>query len=519
MTVCVMGPFGGNSKGMRFKRVIYNIVFGFFTQIVTIALSLIVPRLILKSYGSEVNGLLSTINNIYTYLALVEAGIGTSALQALYKPVVQEDYNAINGILYTTKCYYRRCVMLYLVGVLSVSVILPFVFSSTISKLTIAMLVILQGASNLINFYLLAGITVLLSAEGKGYVQNTIALVVSIAINISKIVLMNFGVDIIILQLSYFTINLFSVVIYLIYFRRNYKWLDRKKKGVDYKLKQRGSFLIHNVVSVIFNNTDVILLSVFCGLKVSSIYAIYNMVFVALMQLINSIFNGVKFTLGQVYSESKERYMELHDTYKSYYCAFVFAATSVCYVLLLPFIRLYTAGISDIDYLDKRLPLLFCLINLLSSCRSTESNLISLAFKAKQTVSRTILEAVINLGISIVLVSKIGIYGCLIGTIVALFYRTNDMIIYANTKILNRVPRQAYITVITNFGLFGLVVLVSNKIDFRIDNYFVFMCYGAILTIMFMTIYILANSLVNMKGCIYGMDLLKSKWKRRKNRI
>lgn len=501
---------------MKFKRIAYNIVFGFGTQILTMALGLIVPRLILKSYGSEINGLFSTINSIYTYLALVEAGIGASALQALYKPVVQEDYNTINGILYTTKRHYRRCAVLYLMGVLGVSLVLPFWVNSSVSRWTVAVLVLLQGASGLINFYLLAGITVLLSAEGKSYVQNTITLVINIAVSVAKIVLVNLCVKIVILQLSYFFINMCSIVIYLLYFRCNYKWLNRKKTVGDYKLKQRGSFLIHNVVYVIFNNTDVLLVSVFCGLKVSSIYAIYNMVFVSVMQLVNAIFNGVKFTLGQTYSESKEKYIELHDAYKSYYCAFVFAVISVCYVLILPFVKLYTDGVNDINYIDKKLPLLFCLVHLLSSCRSTESNLISLAFKAKQTLWRTILEAVINLGISIILVFKIGIYGCLIGTILALFYRTNDMIIYANTKILKRIPKQAYITVITNFSLFFLIVVLFERIELEISNFLSFLCYGTVFAILFMIIYVLANSLVNMKGCLFCCRMIKRKFKRRR---
>ena len=60
-------------------------------QIIYLGLAIMIPRLVITGYGSEVNGLLSTIGNIYSYLALIETGIGPVAIQALYKPVVEED--------------------------------------------------------------------------------------------------------------------------------------------------------------------------------------------------------------------------------------------------------------------------------------------------------------------------------------------------------------------------------------------------------------------------------------------
>ena len=53
---------------MKFKRGLYNIVFGFGTQIIILAMGIIVPRLILVGYGSETNGLLNTVKQIYNYI-------------------------------------------------------------------------------------------------------------------------------------------------------------------------------------------------------------------------------------------------------------------------------------------------------------------------------------------------------------------------------------------------------------------------------------------------------------------
>ena len=81
---------------MNAKRGFYNVVFGMIGQVVSIALGIVIPRLVLVSLGSETNGLLSSVNQALVYLNLLEAGIGTATLQALYKPVAEFDVNNIN---------------------------------------------------------------------------------------------------------------------------------------------------------------------------------------------------------------------------------------------------------------------------------------------------------------------------------------------------------------------------------------------------------------------------------------
>lgn len=73
----------GNSNA---KKGMANILTGILNQVVTIAFGILIPRLVLLNLGSEANGLLNSVNQILTYLALLEAGISIASLQALYKP-------------------------------------------------------------------------------------------------------------------------------------------------------------------------------------------------------------------------------------------------------------------------------------------------------------------------------------------------------------------------------------------------------------------------------------------------
>ena len=60
----------------RQKNSINNLKWGILGNIITSAVAIIIPRLFIVNYGSEVNGLLSSIRQIYVYLALLEAGVG-----------------------------------------------------------------------------------------------------------------------------------------------------------------------------------------------------------------------------------------------------------------------------------------------------------------------------------------------------------------------------------------------------------------------------------------------------------
>ena len=49
-------------------------------QIIAMLLGFITPSLMISTYGSEVNGLVSSINQLISYISLVEAGLSGAAV-------------------------------------------------------------------------------------------------------------------------------------------------------------------------------------------------------------------------------------------------------------------------------------------------------------------------------------------------------------------------------------------------------------------------------------------------------
>lgn len=117
------------SKG---KKILKIFGYGVISQVITLLLGIIIPKLMIVSYGSEVNGLLSSIRQVFVYVALLEAGIGTASLQALYAPIATNDKKRTCEIMSATNRYYKRTGILYGIAVIALAIIYPIVVKSDI---------------------------------------------------------------------------------------------------------------------------------------------------------------------------------------------------------------------------------------------------------------------------------------------------------------------------------------------------------------------------------------------------
>ena len=175
---------------------------------------------------------------------------------------------------------------------------------------------------------------------------------------------------------------------------------------------------------------------------------------------------------------------------------------SCCYILFKPFLILYTGGMDE-NYILPYLPLLFCLIQILSGMRMVSNNLIRIAGHMRQTVPRTIAEAIINLVVSIILTYRFGIYGVLIGTIIALLYRTNDIILYSDRRLLERSPIFSYKVIGINSILFCGTVIVNKYLNIVIKSYTSFFILGIITVVVICGIFFIVNSIICRKEYIF----------------
>ncbi len=481
----------------RESRIVKNLVVGGLGQFLTMLLSLVVPRLMLDAYGSDVNGLISTVTQVFSCLLLLEYGIGHATINRLYQDIAVGDTRDINHTLSAAQSYLRRVIVLYALLVLGLIVVFPYLIATAVPAGTIRQIIFLQGLSGIVNFAFSNTYYMFLSAEGRGYVQTVLNLLSRSVTVLGQIFLIHQGFSVADIQIVFLLAAVLKAALIRCYVRRKYPFV-RLERGISPSvLEQKGAYFVHELSSVIFFSTDVFVVGICCGTEMASVYAIYQLIFRSLRNILNIFPRSVHFRLGQLYHEDESRYQKAHDCCETAYSVLMFACMTVTLYLTLPFVRIYTQGIHDVDYIDGKLPLLFALIELLSASRETCSKLIAAAGHANRTIPNTLLESGLNLTLSLLLARYIGIYGVLAGSIIALLYRSNDIILYANRKILRRQPWRSYRNHGVFFALFILNGFLSQKYCSEICHFGTFVRYGFLFTVGMLLLYGCAAWIMN----------------------
>ena len=475
------------------NRIKYNLLSGIFYQVVLISLSFLLPRLYLEIFGSEVNGVLSTIKQLFVYMLLLESGVGLATIQALYKPVAENNHNKVSSIISATHSYYVKVGVIYAIVVLLIALVYEFVIPTSVNSGIIFGIVILTALPQLFSYFVQAKYRILLEVDGRKYVITNSEIILQIASNIAKILLIVFTNNLILMQLSYCFLSLLQLVYIYVYAKKRYSWLNVKEKPDYEAVSQRKSVLVHQISGMVFNNTDVLLLSFLCDFKVVSVYAIYNIFFSQIQTFITSITSGFSFALGQMFHTEREKFMKVYNVYETFYIMATFVIYTLMAVFLLPLIQIYTKGINDANYTNTLLVILFVIMNLLSNGKLPSNHVLEFSGKFEETRSHAILEMIINIVVSVVAIVKWGICGAILGTIVALLYRGTMMIYYSNKKVLNRGMFNTYKLWLVNGLVFVFIMTIFYVDSFSCISFMRLLAKGIIHSLWIVPLYICVN--------------------------
>ena len=165
----------------RSKKFMLNSVTTALLQVVTMIAGFITPRFMLTAYGSEINGLISSILQFISYFNLVEAGLSSAAVYSLYKPIAEKDYNRINRIVVAAKHFYVKSGFIFVGLVVILAICYPFITDSTVlDQTSIFVLVLVLGVNGSLEFFTLAKYRALLTADQRTYVISLASIVYTV---------------------------------------------------------------------------------------------------------------------------------------------------------------------------------------------------------------------------------------------------------------------------------------------------------------------------------------------------
>ena len=253
--------------------------------------------------------------------------------------------------------------------------------------------------------------------------------------------------------------------------RSHYK-IDRKIKYTEEPITQKWNGIAQHVAAVILDGTDTIVLTLFATLSDISVYSVYHLVVKGVKQLFLSMTNGITALIGELWA--KQELNELNKTFSwtewtiHTGTTFIFGLTAI---LVVPFIKVYTAGISDANYVQPLFAALIVAANAGHCIRLPYNMIILAAGHYKQTQNNYIVVAIINILVSVATVKAWGLIGVAIGTLVAMTYQTVWMAVY-DSKHLIQWPiknflKQVFVDIITVFiGYFSTRMITMQEVSY-----------------------------------------------------
>lgn len=280
------------------------------------------------------------------------------------------------------------------------------------------------------------------------------------------------GFSIQVVKVSTSIVFLLQPLTYWLVVRKRFN-IDKKITYNEEPITQKWNGLYQHIATVVLENTDVIVLTSLSSLSNVSIYAVYHLVTNGIKLALVSLTTGMKSLLGDMYA--REEVEKLNATFTSFEWIMHASVTfvySVAAVLIVPFVIVYTSNIIDADYIQPVFGYILCFATMIYMIRIPYSYMILAAGHYKQTQTSALIEAGINIIVSVILVYKFGLIGVAVGTFVAMLYRTIYFVKYLTSNILYRKISIFVKHLITDISCIVVVMLTTKWIPMIGIGYF-----------------------------------------------
>ncbi len=425
-----------NSMRSRKEKLLLNTISSLSFQITTIICGFILPRLILNSYGSEVNGLINSITQFLGIISFLELGVGAVIQSSLYKPLAVNDQEQVSKVVVSGQKFFSKLALILLIYVIFLMVIYPIFAKQNFGFLYTATMIAVISISSFAQYYFGIVNRLLLTADQKGYISYNTQTITLVLNTVLCFVLIKWGYSIHIVKLTTSLIYVLRPLFLSVYVKHHYN-IDWKIQYTEEPIKQKWNGVAQHIAAVVLEGTDNIVLTIFDGLKAVSVYSVYNLVISGIKQLLISTTNGIQSLMGELWVKKEFKELKVFFGWVEWAIhtgtVFIFGTTST---LILPFVTVYTRGIADANYNQPLFAYLIVLANA-GHCLRLPYNLMILAGgHYKQTQSNYIVAALLNIFISVIAVNKWGLVGVAIGTVIAMFYQTIWMALYDSKNLI-----------------------------------------------------------------------------------
>ncbi len=483
----------------RIKKLKLNSIIALVYQILLIITGFILPHCFLKFYGSEVYGLVSSITQFLSFINLCDMGISAVVSSAFYRPLAKHDNKKISQIFNYARNFFRKIGYILIIYVLILIFIFPKFVSNSFSNVFTITLLLAMSISQFGQYFLGITYQILLSADQKSYIQLLINGFTLIINTFLSILIMYKGFSIQIVKLLTSIIYLLRPIFMYVYIKKNYN-IDYTIVPSKNIIPQKWSGVIQHVSYMIYENTDVAILTLFSTLSNVSIYSVYYLVVNSLKTVINAATTGVQALFGNMIAkgeiENLKKVYDMYDWIIHVVTTFLFTVASF---LIVPFVMIYTKNTSGANYNVPHFAILITLAFGINTIRNSMYNMIRAAGQYKKTQFASMMEAILNVIISIIFVFKYGLVGVSIGTLCATSFFTIYEVIFLSKNIINRSCIKFLKQLVVDIVSIIFMYIFTCKLNNCFLNYFSWLKFAFLKSIICLIVIVFIQTIFNKK--------------------
>lgn len=418
------------------RNIYLSACMGLLEELVSIIGALIIPRMVLLYYGSDYNGVLSSVTQFIGVISLLRFGIGMATKAALYEPLYNNDRNRISGIMVATTEFLKKIAIIFLFIIIFFSVVFPFIIKTNFSWFFIFSLVIIVSLGTFFQYYFGFAYQLLLNADRKNYIVSLICIINTVGNTLVSFICIKLGMSIHLVKLLSAIIFCTTPIILNVYVKKQYS-LNMKVLPDKESISKNWDAFGMQLANFVNDNTDIILASIFLDIREVSVYSVYYLAINGVKKIVNRISVGVEAELGKLVVEGNlEKLRKRFFTFEyilNFICIIVF---SCLIVLIVPFVLLYTKGVNDTNYIRYSFAIIASLAEMFYCIRLAYTFIVQVKGDFAKTKKYYYVESLINIIISLALVKLWGLVGIVIGTFVAMVYRTFCFALYVYKNVL-----------------------------------------------------------------------------------
>lgn len=447
-------------------------------------MGLIVTRLVLKTYGSDFNGLNSTASQLVSMLLILEGGFSIATNVALFTPYLKKEYNEVNAILAATKYRFQKVGLLFGGCGIVISIAYTLLVKSNLNKEIIFTVLIMALAPSAFNLFYAMKYRVVLQAEQKEYIISFINIITISCGYITNIIFTQMRTPMWTIR---FGTMLWAFINYIVLsecVKRTYHFIDFTVPPDFNKIAGTKDVFVQKITGVIYNTMPIVFLSIssFGGTVMASVYAVYNNIFVLLKSIMHAVTDAPRLSLGQMMAEKeKDEVWKVFAQYQLIVVLMLFCCLTTTAVLILPFVNLYAGDIKDVNYYNPYISLLLTCITMFELIHIPSGHLINMSGNFKVSKNFQVISCIVLVVSMIVGGNLLGIYGMLLAVLLVAILLAILEVGYVH-QVYFRGKLLSFLKIVLPFMIIGIILVIGeNRLPIIFTSYFKFVVVGAII--------------------------------------